>query len=255
MNHAEILRFVEQEIAARYRGGMDDAVRSDWARAVGRAGSLDDARGIIQQIVDSPDMSLNVKSFYRVWYKRRGRESTPIPTGYEAWVRCVESPPEHPEWEDKEWFVLEGFTPSNRSDKRYVTEYARTKAQDYTEQEGGRWTGIVKEMDNEPYRGELTVVQRREAAEAHILAGPGSPGRRHLLARDEKKSPVAAMADALKIQPKEPPPITTANREMLERLKENMEPICTGPIRFDPDNDPDLQDEYSHRDPNNPDEW
>ncbi len=96
MTPIEVNEFVEREIAARYKGGLNDTQRGDWIRAVGRAGSIETARQIIRAIVDDPEATLTIKAFCRqlprsipvgearlVW-----REDCPL----EAWLFKVGDP-------------------------------------------------------------------------------------------------------------------------------------------------------------------
>lgn len=47
-------------------------------------------------------------------------------------------------------------------------------------------------------------------------------------------------------------PVEQAGKDMIDRLKQPAE-VSAGPIRFDPDNDPELQDDYANRDLSYPD--
>jgi hypothetical protein len=203
MTNVEVSEFIESEIAARYKTGLNDTQRGDWIRAVWKAGDLEVARAIIRVLVEDPDSTLSIKAFYRCLKARTKKRQIALPPRYDAWVRCLEAPPAHPTWQDREWFRTESFRRSNQASKRYVTEYAAAIAAEIQAREGGHWCGIVKEPDDTqvpPYDPEA-----RTQAEAHILDGPDGPGRRFLLRlRGESKSLVGSLAGTLRMVPREP---------------------------------------------------
>ena len=105
--------------------------------------------------------------------------------------------------------------------------------------EGGRWCGVVRPEGQAPdsYPDLIGREAKRWAGE-HIRNGPDGPGRRFL--RDRRK-----LAEIAKL-PKDvsEPRNTVASRAMLDRLAEPME-LTGAPVQFDPDNDPELQENPS----------
>jgi hypothetical protein len=107
---------------------------------------------------------------------------TPPPPAYEPWVRCLEPPREHPDWEDREWFVGGGLPCPCALRHRWMTRWAEKRADEIQEVYGGRWCGVVRVVNDDPCRVRLTEAQINEVYD-HILNGPEGPGRQWLLRR------------------------------------------------------------------------
>jgi len=117
---------------------------------------------------------------------------------------------------------------------------------------GGEWFLRIAHAEHEPYSGDRPVGSRAEA-ERLVLAGPDTPGKRFL---ENRTAPSMDALAASLAPPVEPPPVTTATRVALDALAGGAAVVeGGGAARFDPDNDPELQDEYSHRDESDPDQW
>ena len=241
MTNADVLNFVEMEIAKRYRT-LDDTVRGDWARAVWKAGEIEKAREIIRAIVDDPDASLNVKTFYRQLRSRKAAAAGPRmpaqPTAYDPYILCLEPPSGQPAWKSLEWFVMGSpaknpircFSRSNAADKQYVSDWAGLAAKAFAAEYGGQWCGVVREVNNEPYDGQLSQQQNSEEAARRSLNGPDTPARRRLV---QMRNP-ATLLPELKIVPPEPERKMAASREMIDRMRKPLE--RTGqPLQADED--------------------
>lgn len=227
MTEQEAIEFVTTEIKTRYRT-LNDTQFGDWVTVAARV-DYARARQAVRELSTSPTATLTVKAFAArlnlgpAWHK----PVAPV-IRYDPYVRCLEAPPAHPDWEDKQWFRTEEFERSNDGDERYVSEYARAIAADIQEREGGRWCGIAIP------RGETAVPRRdpqvRLTAEAYILNGPDGPGRRWLLARQaakEGRGNLAVLAQSLKALPAGKPPKTVASRAELDAVGK------PGPARID----------------------
>lgn len=242
MNNAEVVQFVELEIASRYRT-LDDTVRGDWVRAVWKAGEIETARQIIREIVDDPETTLNVKNFYRRLKSRRtptaGRET--LAPAYDPYVRCLEAPRDHPTWENRQWFVmggveggdLEPFRRAEAGNKQHVADWAQMAARHFQSVYGGQWCGVVREAVNDPDDNPTSPGQRKANAERQILDGPDTPGRRWLK-RHQGQSGVTALAAGLKTVPPTEKPNVVATKDMIDRLK--APPVITSePLKADAD--------------------
>lgn len=229
MTYTEAIAFVENEIRPRYKA-LNDTQCGDWV-SVAQAVETQLARQIVHELVHDPEKGLNLKDFKRLAWKRRPkieRETIEAPA-YDACVRCIEAPPEHPDWEDREWFRTEGFMRARCGDKKYVSDYAAEEAGRIQAREGGRWCGVVRCVDSVPYAGLLTRAQRSQAATVHIVNGPEGPGRRFFLRGRCQGFDRQVAALAARIVP---PPMFSKR------------PLFTGnggPRPFNPANDPELQ--------------
>ena len=101
---------------------------------------------------------------------------------------------------------------------------------------GGTWY-----LDIRGRQPESVIFDRprgaRAEAERVIVSGPDTPGRRFLLARKPWLSLTQSVAAALPRVPEIPREPVVASRAALERLQTGR----TGPTRFDPEHDPELQ--------------
>lgn len=180
MTHAQAVIFVKDEIRPRYKT-LNDTQFADWLRAAGFV-ELDVAKTIVRDLVLDPSLSLNIKNFRRSAYDRRTRqerEHVDLP-GYDPYLRCLEAPTQHPEWEDQEWFHANAFRRSDCGNRGYVTMFAAAQAEQASGIRGGKWCGVVRPIDARPYAGPLSQADLRDHAENHILAGPDGPGKRFL---------------------------------------------------------------------------
>ena len=219
MTKVDVDTFVTGEIATRYKGGLNDTVRSDWIRAVWRAGSLEAARAIVRQIVDDPDGRLTVKMFHRLLYVDHKRKGAPLPPILNPWVLCLTAPVDHPDWQGQEGIRLDSFRPPDCATMAYVAQYAHDIAKAVEKICGGLWTGVVRPDGSPPENQPVLCGEKaRLWAEKHILNGPDSPGKRFLLARQRKSDLGSQLASTLKIvTPIEPP--KAATRDQIDRLR------------------------------------
>ncbi|MFH1574260.1 MAG: hypothetical protein ABIG68_09770 [Acidobacteriota bacterium] len=243
MNDIEAAQFIELEIRPRYRQ-LSETQASDWMRAV-RGIDLGLAREIARELALDPDAMFTVKTFRKQVRARkvgRPQESVDVPA-FDAWVRCIEAPPGHPGWENREWFRLEACDTFMRTDNTCVTAYAQHQAALVQTAEGGKWCGVVRQASSEPYTGPLTRHEVKREVETHVLDGPDGAGRRLLTRLRGKIAPanlIAALADKPPL-PKIDKPAVKA--EPLPKMfsKQPLSGPNPGPTRFDPATDAELQ--------------
>lgn len=217
MTNADVLSFVELEIASRaFQGKLDDAVRSDWARAIWKAGSIDTARQIVRGIVDEPETSLSVKTFYRslrasgkaaatsrdgVKYHLRystGDEREPfrayaVRQGERPWVMALSYPVAR--------LYADGVVVPIDWTAESLRQAMCRAAQDVKRSCGGEW--ILEIAENKPDAdGE---VRRRWVPKPQLRSVPAEPQRQ-----------------------------TAASREMIDRLRKPLE-LTGQPLRADED--------------------
>lgn len=245
MTKAEVLQFVELEIAGRYRK-ISDAARSDWVRAVWKAGSIELAREIIRGLVDDPNATLNSKAFLgQLKHCRRGETPKEQAPAYVPWILCVQAPADHPSWLGREWVRM--VPSADAADKLVVGSIANAAANEAQERHGGVFVGSCRPVGQLPPNH--PVLPSKEASEwvrEHVLDGPDSPGRRIFL---QRQSISAATTASLRDVPPTPKGVC-ATHEMVERLRNGPAAPACGPIKFDPEHDPELQEVgASHREP------
>ncbi len=217
MTKADVLAFVESDIAARYKGGLNSTQQGDWIRAVWKAGSIEQARRIVQEIVDDPETTLALKVFYRrlAAATRTERRSRSLPAILNPYVLCLEAPPEHPDWQGQEWLRLDKFRNADCTNRQYAAQYAHDIAKAIEQVYGGVWTGVVRPDGSPPENWPVLHGEEARAwVEKHRLNGPTGPGR-----DKDTADPLSRAAASLKRIPPEPPRKTVATRADIERLK------------------------------------
>lgn len=256
MTEGDAYGLVELEIGGRMKN-LSDATRSDWVRAVVRAGDAATAREIIRELADDPEENwLTTKGFYRRLYERNKDAGEPQGKcdyvygddgAFEVVAQMLR--PGMPDWcmklaypTDRRWgngVVRRIEWTEDRLRDAMQPAFRRIRAT-----YGGDWVlsvwaakaGVSDPMDRDP--------GARDDAERKIMAGPDTPGRRWLLA-NRGKPPVEAVTESLPEIPPASLPVC-ASQEMIDRLRAIEPPaMAAGPIRFDPDNDPELQDRPS----------
>jgi len=135
----------------------------------------------------------------RLWQlsKRAGSDDV-LGTTYFAYVRCLEPPAGHPEWQDEEWLSLERFERSRATDKRYVASYAERRAAAVQQEEGGRWCGVVRpDGQMPPGFPTLEKEEARQCVEQHCRNGPNTAARRYLLGASGSMRPVLKTVESV----------------------------------------------------------
>lgn len=253
MTETDAHKFVELEIAGRIKN-LSPAVRSDWIRAVMKSGVIETAREIIRDLADDPEETwLSTKGFYRRLHDRNREKDRP--EGKAEYVYgdgAFEVVAVCPRVDLPDICLRIGYPTASRFSNGVLrgidwTEDLLMNAMQKPLREirntyGGDWILNVwkakpafPNLDRDP--------EARGKAEKIILAGPNTPGRRWL---EKQKEPTAqAVASDL---PEVKAPVSYAQvapKDMIERLRALPNGSSTGPIKFDPDNDPELQDEFS----------
>lgn len=179
MTHTEAVEFVSQEIRTRYRT-MNDTQFADWVDAVQRL-DQNTAHRIVHDLVQDPGTSLSVKAFNAVCAKgrmRRPNTPIPVPLSYSAWVVCLEPPPDHPDWQGREWSMSVHLDSSRRNEPEFVRQHAAAEATRIHNTHGGDWAGLVKQH---PPAKPLPPADPAEVRK-HIINGPDSDARTWLIA-------------------------------------------------------------------------
>jgi len=186
MNDSQATAFVETEIAPRYKT-LNDTQVADWVRSL-RPLDLSLAVLVAHELAIDPDLPFNIKAFRKLAWQRKPKidRQPPDPPGFDPYIRCLQPPANHPDWQDQERFRSEGFRRADCGRKQYVAEYAEKQAKYAQTIHGGRWCAVVRPIENTPYSGPLNQTDRAAAAEKHILNGPDGPGKRFLLTRQTK---------------------------------------------------------------------
>lgn len=176
MTELQSLGFVQTEIVPR-TWRLTDVNVTDWARAVKRVPSVEQARAIVLDIIDDPKVGkLTLKDFQRrtCGASRRARPDSLVEP-YEGAVRCLTAPASHPEWEGRQWAVVIPGAICTRT--REARAWVDARAAEIQDREGGRWCGVLaRTVDDDGLCGRAAMAE----AERRILAGPDTPGRRFL---------------------------------------------------------------------------
>jgi len=189
------------------------------------------ANGIVQELIQHRYLTLTLKSFKKLAWDRRPKTQAVIvdPVGYDAWVCCLEAPTEYPGWNGREWFATEGFLRSDCGREEYVIAFCRSAAAKIQAAYGGKWCGVCKEVNNDPYRGPLTQQEARDEVFQHVIDGPNNWGRVWLSSRRGRNAP---LLPALKSVPQVEKQVTAAKRSTLDKLGRPT-PASLIPMRFD----------------------
>ena len=242
MTYNEFTTFVEQEMRTRWpRWDPAEALLEDWY-AILRYATPQMAREAIQEhrlsekaIAFEPKAHEVKKILCRL--RKAQRRGSAEALCYRPYIRCLEAPAGHPEWEGDEWLVLDRFEPSRSSDQAYVSTFASDRAKTAEELDGGRWCGVVRPDGQVPESyPDLRGPEAKQWVEDHVRNGPDTAGRRFL---DEGRN----RDDLAKLPENVSEPLkTVASREMLGRLAKpaGMTAMTGQPVKFDPDNDPEL---------------
>lgn len=221
MTKLEFLEFMERTIKPRWpKWKPSNPVVDDWFKICRyhTAEAVDEA---IHRHVTSDKYSNfepKINCIVRL-LRARPKGQTQEIVRYCPWIRCLDAPANHPEWEGQEWVRLDGFRRSDANWKDYVAEHAQSAAEEVQAVEGGRWCGICRVEGQAPEgQPELYRTDARKWAIDHVLNGPDGPGRRLLLS-GKKLAQSFALPHAVSAPAK-----TVATRAMLDRLKE--EPVA-----------------------------
>ncbi len=231
MTNAEAAQLVNTEIRTRYKT-LNDTQFGDWVYAV-QYHTVTSAIQIIHDLVQHPELTLTLKAFKRLAWERRSKQTAQHKEfpGYDAWIRCIEAPADHPTWAGREWFRTDGFRRNDCGNAEYVRQFASDIAHEIQIKYGGAWCGVVKPLDNTPYSGPLTSAQRSAEAQRLILDGPDSPGRRWLLNRPRSGGPL--LPDLKSVPPLEKAK-TVAGREIIDRMR-NYKPAPAASLKDNSD--------------------
>jgi len=242
MTYNEFKAFMAQEMRTRWpRWDPAEALLEDWY-AILRYASPQIARQAVQEHRISEKASPYEPNLYEVrkalqrLHRSQKRATANVPC-YRPYIRCLDAPTGHPEWEGDEWLVLDRFEPSRSSDFAYVSTFASDRAKIVEEHEGGRWCGVVRPDGQVPQsHPELMGPEAKQWVEDHVRKGPDIARRRFL---DEGRN----RNDLAKLPENVSEPLkTVASREMLDRLAKpaGMTAVTGQPVKFDPDNDPEI---------------
>lgn len=241
--------FVELEIAGRCRM-LSDASKGDWVRAILRCGDIGVARQIVRELADDPDENwLSTKGFYRRLNKLSQEQDEPQGKAdfvygdgeFDVVATC-------PRIGLPDICIPLAYPTARRFGNGVIraipwTEDRLRDAMQHTFRGiratyGGDW--ILSIWQAQRLSGcSDREIGAREKAEAMILAGPDTPGRRWLLGHQSQDLVNAVAAEIPSVQAIGDGG-AVATREMIERLRA-MPAATEGPKVFDPE-DPELID-------------
>lgn len=99
---------------------------------------------------------------------------------YTMSVVCLEAPPDHLDWQGKEWVRIGSNVDSALRDVQLAQ--ANREAHDVQEAHGGKWCGRIRDCSHDPIPDRMLDEDIKEGLRRHILNGPDGPGRRFLAA-------------------------------------------------------------------------
>jgi hypothetical protein len=191
MQKNEFHQFMESNLGQRWpQWQPNTATMNDWWLVL-KDYTVNEAERAVHQhktsdkaIVSEPKISEVLK-----FLKERSSRGQEERQAYTPWIRCLEAPPEHPDWEDEEWVRIDaGWRPQNCWEKDYVARFAQKVAKQVEVAEGGRWCGVVRLDDDYPDNQPGPALKGKAAKEwacKHILNGPDGPGKRWLQRQDK----------------------------------------------------------------------
>jgi hypothetical protein len=144
---------------------------------------------------------------------------------YTIYVHCVEAPPDHPEWLDKQWIRLGNA--QNLGFRERSAAIAHAIAGDLQAHYGGKWLGIIRDCQHDPMPERRLTPDELEGCRQHILRGPDGPGKRFLQGLGQGSS-VSTVGKVL-FQPV--PALSAPALPTLAHLKQIGQVIDDGPDR------------------------
>lgn len=191
MTKLEFDTFVAEQLQGRWpKWQPTAAMLHDWY-AILRYHSLDVATAAVQEhrlseraVVFEPKINEVAKVLKRHRHKPATGQLGPL---YVPWVRCIEAPQDHPEWQGREWVRLEYRFSGSANNRQHVAEAAERTAREIQQDHGGRWCGVVRPDGQVPESSPESGGQAaREWVEGHSSDGPDGPSRRFVPRRHGK---------------------------------------------------------------------
>lgn len=226
MTRNEFNAFVEDQLRARWpKWQPTPALLDDWYSVL-RYHSTEVATTAVQDHRLSDKATAFEPKIYEISkllaHNRSGSDIAQLGSVWVPWVRCLAGPPEHLDWQGREWVRLEYRFSGQANNRRHVSQAAARSAAEIQATYGGQWCGVARPEGQLPeIQPDLQRTEAREWVERHILDGPDGPGRRFLQQHGDVSA--AVVAEALAV-PTTPPPKHTATRAELDALDKALPP-------------------------------
>lgn len=230
MTQMEFETFVSDDLKGRWpKWEPSPAILSDWYDLLryhsveGCRQAVRDHKGSATAIAVEPKIH-EVRKLLRAAEVRR--VAVDLATPLVPWVRCVEAPADHSEWQDREWVRLEHRMTSCIANHRHVAEAASRAAADIQAKHGGKWCGVVRPDGQLPAGFDrLSDAEARAQVRRDILDGPDGPERRFVLGLSRGQTMRGSMGESMSLPAAVAAPAkTSASREDLDKLEAPFQP-------------------------------
>lgn len=196
MTQMEFAEILSRHLRARWPNwSPGEEEGEDWWRVM-RYSTPEQAAEAIRRHATSSEciMSRPKIAAVRKLLPRARRDSASVDTtDYRLYIRCISAPDDHPEWEGCQWITCcpcptAGMGSAGiESKQQAIHAYGEDLARSYQQANGGHWQAIVSAESLEA--DQLEGPEARREAEGRVLAGPVTPGQRHLVAIERTLSP------------------------------------------------------------------
>lgn len=183
MNEYEARRVVTEEIVPRLPKSvsLSSVQQQDWVKMLARWPVADAVAAIQELGVNGDPIKLPaVRAIILRRTTRTQRTTELAESEIFTYLKCLEPPEDHPEWEDQLWVAL--CPAAYRNDRDKIHEWLSKTSEQYALENGGRWCGILSVGKSMLEPDGLEGPQAAKAARERILGGPMCEAKRELLA-------------------------------------------------------------------------